>query len=275
VTDAADTQQCATPRNLCPDPGMCFLNQQGQDDWADENDCTFITVAMLDAVDPDGTTASHKAMLGYINKFARQYEVNTPQRMAHFLSQVAHESGLKSTTESLNYSPARMHEIYGCKGGAKNYIKAADECKHGRLRDKLWTDESYYSYNSEHLGNYVYANRLGNGDEASGDGYKYRGRGIIQLTGKDNYKGFQDSHNALNPDDIQDFEAKPELIADNIEYGVESAFYFWDTKNLNETADSGTVEDVTQIVNGGQNGYADRKKRFNDVACLLGVDKES
>lgn len=267
-------QQCAEPRNLCPDPGMCFSNQQGKDRWANDNKCTFITLAMLSAVDPQGANADHAAVLGFMNKFARQYDVNTPKRMAHFLSQVAHESGLRSATESLNYAAIRMRQTYGCNGGPKNYIAASDDCRHGRLRNKLWTNQDYYTHNSEHLGNYVYKNRLGNGNGASGDGYKYRGRGLIQLTGKRAYRKFQTSHNALNPEDIQDFESKPELVADNLQYGVESAFYFWGLNNLNGEADTGTVSDVTQIVNGGQNGYRDRKNRFNDVACLLGVDKE-
>ncbi|PWK86745.1 putative chitinase [Fulvimonas soli] len=272
---AAAQQQCAQPRNLCADPQMCFMTQKAQDDWADAHNCTFITMQMLEAADPDGSSATHEAVLGYLNKFAREYAVNTPARMAHFLSQIGHESGFQATTESLSYSAKRMHQIFGCKGGPKNYSAAQDDCTKGRLRDKLWTQQSDYEHNAENLGNYVYANRNGNGDEASGDGYKYRGRGLIQLTGRTNYQGFQDRHNALNPDDQQSFIDHPELVADNTEYAVESAFYFWDAHGINATADTGTVKDVTEAVNGGTNGYDDRKKRYNAVACLLGATQET
>lgn len=272
---AAAQQQCAQPRNLCADPQMCFVTQKAQDDWADANNCTFITMQMLEAADPDGTAATHEAVLGYVNKFAREYQVNTPARMAHFLSQIGHESGFQATTESLSYSAKRMHQIFGCKGGPKNYSAAKDDCTKGRLRDKLWTQQANYAHHAENLGDYVYADRNGNGDEASGDGYKYRGRGLIQLTGKTNYQGFQDRHNALNPEDQQSFIDHPELVADNTEYAVESAFYFWDAHGINATADSGTVKDVTKAVNGGTNGYDDRKTRYNAVACLLGATQET
>jgi predicted chitinase len=271
----AQEKQCAEPRNLCPDPGLCFVTQQAQDNWADENDCTFITMDMLAAVDADGSEEDHREIIGDVNKYARKYEVNTPERMAHFLSQIAHESGFQATTESLSYSSKRMRQVFGCKGGQKNYDVAKDDCKKGRLRDKLWTQGDYYTHNSEHLGNYVYADRLGNGDEASGDGYKYRGRGLIQITGKDNYSDFEEEHNRLNPDDQQSFVDHPELVADNVGYAMESAFYFWSSHGLNTTADTGTVSDVTEAINGGDNGLSDRKKRFNAVACLLGVDEES
>ena len=230
---------------------------------------------MMRAVNPTGSDSDHAQILGYLNKFARQYEVNTPARMAHFLSQVAHESGFKTKQENLKYSPTRMRQIFGCKGGSKNYVKATDDCKNGRLRPKLWTQEADYANNPENLGNYAYADRMENGNEASGDGYKYRGRGIIQLTGREKYKAFQEHHNKLNPSDPRSFVDNPELIVDTIEFGVESAFFFWHSKGVNSKSDSGSVCAVTNAVNGGSNGYADRKERFNDVGCLLGVPEET
>lgn len=136
------------------------------------------------------------------------------------------------------------------------------------------SDESVYAVKPENLANYVYADRMGNGNELSGDGYKYRGRGMIQLTGKDGYKFFTNIHNKMNPDDKKDFVANPDLVITEIEYGVESAFSFWISKGLNKTAKSLNVYSVTGKVNGGQNGYPDRLKRFNAVAPLLGIDKE-
>ncbi|CAM2170676.1 putative chitinase [Burkholderia latens] len=233
-----------------------------------------ITLAMLMAVEPSNSTEYYQSILPHINKYALIYQVNKPKRIAHFLSQSAHESHLRASEEGLDYRPKNMRKTFGCKGGKRNYDEKCDDCKHGRLRDKLWSHEGYYSHNSEHLANYVYANRMGNGDEDSGDGYKYRGRGFIQVTGKDGYRSFQNEHNRRSPDDKQDFVENPDLIASRLEYAVESAFVFWARNNLNSTSDSGTVVDVTQIVNGGQTGYDDRRGRYNKVAPLLGLSAE-
>ncbi|KVO88790.1 hypothetical protein WL21_14450 [Burkholderia ubonensis] len=233
-----------------------------------------ITLAMLIAVEPSNSTEYYQSILPHLNKYALIYQVNKPKRIAHFLSQSAHESYLRASEEGLDYKPKNMRKTFGCKGGKKNYDEKCDDCKHGRLRDKLWSQEAYYSHNSEHLANYVYAKRMGNGDEDSGDGYKYRGRGFIQVTGKDGYRSFQNEHNRRSPDDQQDFVKDPDLVASRLEYAVESAFVFWARNNLNSTSDNGTVADVTQIVNGGQTGYDDRRGRYNKVAPLLGLTVE-
>ncbi|WP_434663981.1 hypothetical protein P5W99_17305 [Paraburkholderia sp. A3BS-1L] len=142
------------------------------------------------------------------------------------------------------------------------------------MRDKLWSEEHNYAHNPEHLANYAHANRMGNGSEGSGDGYKYRGRGLIQVTGKAGYQSFQDEHNRRSPEDQQDFINNPNLLATQSEYAVESAFVFLSKVNLNSVSDTGTVSDVIQIVNGGQTGYADRLARYNAVAPLLGLAAE-
>jgi predicted chitinase len=167
------------------------------------------------------------------------------------------------------------------------YLSAQNSLKRNKDNASL---EQYtatiYERNPENLANYVYANRMGNGDESSEDGYRYRGRGMIQLTGKDAYNNFTNVHNKNNPDDIQDFVANPDLLISSTQYGIESAFVFWFTKTgrpnrdinhfvkLKDLAKSGTVQEVTQLVNGGQNGYNDRKQRFNRLARLLGLDEE-
>lgn len=272
---AMGNQKCEVSRNLCPNPGLCFGTLSAQDTWATKHNCRFISTAMLDIADPGGSTTSHASIVGDINKYAREYDVNTPSRMAHFLSQVGYESGFSAATESLNYSSKRMRQIFGCKGGTLNYDVAKDDCKQGRLRGKLWTKKSTYAHHSKNLGSYVYANRLGNGNEASGDGYKYRGRGLIQLTGKANYKAFQSEHNKLNPKDKQSFIKNPGLLASNKKYAVESAFYFWSANGINTVADKSTVKSVTKKVNGGYNGLAERKKLYNSLACMLGAKQES
>jgi predicted chitinase len=233
-----------------------------------------ITLEMLTAVEPSNSIEYYESILPYLNKYATIYQVNKPKRIAHFLSQAAHESHLRASEEGLNYNPKNMRKTFGCKGGKKNYDPNCDDCKRGRLRDKLWNQEEYYAHNPEHLANYVYANRMGNGGEDSGDGYRYHGRGFIQVTGKDGYQSFQNEHNRRSSDDQQDFVANPDLVASRSEYAVESAFVFWSRNNLNSVSDNGTVTDVTQIVNGGQNGYGDRRGRYNKVAPLLGLAAE-
>ncbi|WP_454766947.1 glycoside hydrolase family 19 protein [Cupriavidus campinensis] len=233
-----------------------------------------ITLAMLLAADSTNSTEYYESILPHMNKYAKVYSVDTPRRIAHFLSQAAHESRFRASEESLNYSAANMRATYGCKGGKKNYDPACDDCRQGRLREKLWSQSSYYERNSERLANYVYANRMENGDEVSGDGFKYRGRGIIQVTGKIGYRLFQDEHNRRHPDDVRDFVGSPELLSSNLEYGVESAFVFWFQKAMNSIADTGSVADVTQRVNGGQNGYHDRLARFNRLTKIFGLEEE-
>lgn len=233
-----------------------------------------ITIEMLLAAEPGNTRGYYESILPFVNEYARAYSVNTPRRIAHFLSQCAHESALRVSEEGLDYSPQQMRKTFGCKGGPKNYDRNCDDCTHGRLRDKLWTQATVYAHHPESLANYVYANRMGNGDEASGDGYKYRGRGMLQVTGKDGYRAFQNQHNQRSPGDHQDFLASPDLLASNARYAVESAYVFWSRNNLNSVADTGHVTDVTQIVNGGQNGYSDRLARFNRVAPLVGIPCE-
>jgi len=241
-----------------------------------------ITLEMLAAVNPSGTEIHHKNILPILNKYTKAYKLKNKRELAHFLSQIAHESNLNAVEEGLYYSPMQMRATFGCK--AKNrksgYNSLTDSCNFGVLREKLWTNESHYARNAENLGNYVYANRLGNGSEESGDGYKYRGRGMIQTTGKDAYRYFQNVHNRQNPDDIRDFISHPELLSTSLDYSVESAFVFWFSKQtanglkLSDIAKTEGVVRVTEIVNGGQNGLTDRKNKYNAIAPLLNLEQE-
>lgn len=234
----------------------------------------FITLEMVLAANLGKNEPQCKEVLPYLNKYADAYGMKDKKEIAHFLSQIGHESGFVITEENLNYSGKGMRRIFGCKKGPKNYNKANDDCDLGRLRNKLWTQESTYAHHPENLANYVYAGRMGNDDEASGDGYRYRGRGMIQLTGKDGYQYFTNIHNKKNPSDNQDFVSTPDLVISNLEYGVESAFSFWVSKKLNVLAKSLNVYDVTFKVNGGHNGYDDRRIRFNKVAELININKD-
>lgn len=155
-----------------------------------------------------------------------------------------------------------MREIFGCKGGKNNYVAETDECSLGRLRDRLWTHESDYANNPKHLLSFVYASRMGNGDESSQEGYKFRGRGIIQLTGKNNYRKYTEIHNHANPKDTKDFVENPDLIITITRYGIESGFVYWEMVKANGIADADKSVDLTVAINGGMNGYDDR------IECL-------
>lgn len=182
--------------------------------------------------------------LPWLNMTMVKYDINTPMRQAMFLAQIAHESGnFRHVSENLNYSAAGLRKVFG------KYFP---------------TDEMAYEYarQPEKIANRVYANRMGNGDEASGDGWRHRGRGLIQLTGKNNYASFSlsaDNNALLEPDLV----AEPELAA-------LSAGWFWDTNGLNKLADTGSVKRVTRRINGGYNGLSDRETKFVKLLTILG-----
>ena len=160
----------------------------------------------------------------------------SPVRAAHFFGQTSHETGgFASFSENLNYSAAGLDKIFG------KYFP-----------DKL---EDSYARQPVKIANRVYANRMGNGDEASGDGWKFRGRGALQLTGKSNYQAFSDY---LKKPEIM---TNPDLVAG--EFAFESAMFFFDKNKLWTIADTGVTDDVilsiTKKINGGTHGLDDRK----------------
>jgi putative chitinase len=174
------------------------------------------------------------------------FGVNTPLRLAHFLAQCGHESGgFRLTQENLNYSAKGLMGIF------KKYFPTQ------ALADA-------YARKPEKIANKVYGNRMGNGPEASGEGFKFRGRGYIQLTGKQNYTAFD----AAVPDDIL---ANPDLVS--TKHALASAAWFWKKNGLNLIADTGSstevVTKITKRVNGGTIGLADRIKHFKEYHALL------
>jgi putative chitinase len=184
-------------------------------------------------------------VIAQIPDVLNKFEINTPLRLAHFLAQCGHESGgFKVVSENLNYSAAGLQSIF----------------------KKYFTPESAKEYQRkpEKIANIVYANRMGNGPQASGEGYKFRGRGYIQLTGKDNYTAFDKTVE----DDIL---ATPELVA--TKYPLLSAAWFFHKNGLHKIADEGAtdvvVTKVTKRVNGGTIGLPDRIKHFNEYNNLL------
>ncbi|NWE78284.1 hypothetical protein HX828_22270, partial [Pseudomonas yamanorum] len=243
-----------------------------------------ITLAMLKKAKPSIADSYCDAILPYLNKYAALYEVNTPLRISHLLAQVGHESGFKVREENLNYTPVRMRKIFGCRNNEAGYDDSKDECiSFPRLRPKLWSEPNTYANNPVSLGSYVYANRNGNGDEASREGYKYRGRGIIQLTGKSNYREYSRIHNQKDSSDPRDFLESPDLIITDLKYGVESAFVWWSMNRMNDwiarsysiRTEENIVEhvaDVSRRVNGGAIGLRERVSLFNELRSMIEVE---
>ena len=173
-------------------------------------------------------------------KAGMTYYKFTPERAAHFFAQTAHETGnFKAFSENLNYSADGLNKIF------PKYFKNAGK------------DANAYARNPEKIANVVYASRMGNGDEASGDGWKYRGRGALQLTGKSNYQAFADY---LKKPEVM---TNPDLVA--TELAFESAIFFFDRNKLLDICDKGVNDDtilaITKRINGGTHGLDDRKEK--------------
>lgn len=180
-------------------------------------------------------------MLSVVDK----YNITNPLRLAHFMAQIAHESGnFKFTTENLNYSRESLLKVFPKYFNEQNVDQ--------------------YARNPEKIGSRVYASRMGNGDEASKEGFVFRGRGFLQLTGKDNYRAFSSFIG-------EDCVANPDLVA--TKYPMDSAIWFFDKNKLWDICDKGndvaTITSVTKRVNGGTHGLDDRQAKFNLFNSLL------
>ena len=166
-----------------------------------------------------------------------EYEINTPERVAAFIAQCTHESGgFKRLKENLNYKWESLRKVF------PKYFPT----------DELAQE---YAHKQEQIANRVYGGRMGNGDESSGDGFRYCGRGLIQLTGKNNYTKFAESIGMV-------VEEVPTLL-ETFEGAVKSACWFWKTNNLNQFADAGDILTMTKRINGGTIGLEDRIKHYN------------
>jgi putative chitinase len=186
------------------------------------------------------------SVIAMIPEVAAKFEINTPLRLAHFLAQCGHESGgFRLTQENLNYSAKGLNGIF------KKYFPTLDSAVP-------------YERKPEKIANKVYGGRMGNGTEGSGDGWKFHGRGFIQLTGKDNYTAFTKSIG-------EDCVNNPDLVASK--YALASAAWFFNKNGLHKMADGGandaTVTSITKRVNGGTIGLPDRIKHFNEYYKLL------
>ena len=172
-----------------------------------------------------------------------EYEINTPKRVAAFLAQCGHESGgFVFVTENLNYSASGLQRVF------PKYFPTMEIAKQ-------------YERNAKKIASRVYANRMGNGDEASGEGFKFRGRGILQLTGKDNYFWFAASLN-MTPEQAVDY-------LETFEGAAQSACWFWETNKLNALADAGDFVTMTKRINGGTIGLKDREHHYEIALAMF------
>ncbi len=178
-------------------------------------------------------------------KIFPKYGIDTPNRIAGFCAQCGHESlNFTVLEENLNYKAATLDKLF-----SKYFSKA------GR-------NAAEYEKKPEKIANVIYASRMGNGDTASGDGYKFRGRGIIQLTGRDNYTNFGKS-----------IDKSPEEVIEylkTLDGALESACWYWNSRNLNAACDSNDIVKMTKLVNGGTIGLDDRKKHYEHNLAVLG-----
>lgn len=182
---------------------------------------------------------------GVFVKLMPDYEINTPQRIAHFVAQCAHESGnFVFLQENLNYRAVSLRKTF------PKYFPT----------DQL---AQQYANKPEMIANRVYANRMGNSDEASGDGWRYRGRGLIQLTGRDNYTFFAASLGIDIMDCVQ--------YMATFEGAAQSACFFWEQNRLNRFADANDVRGLTRAINGGYIGLEDRIKHTEHALHVLGL----
>ncbi len=179
-----------------------------------------------------------------------RFEINTVRRIAAFIAQMAHESELRARQENLNYTASRMSEVWprrfsvtGKRGGAAN--RRARELAH----------------NPEALANVVYGNRMGNGAPESGDGWRFRGTGPLQVTGRDNMTAFAKCMNMTLDQAV--------TYARTLKGGIMAAAWFWEENDINRLADTPGVEDESRRINGGTNGLADRRARFDRVVAEL------
>lgn len=203
-----------------------------------------LTPDQLQEIVPPLSDENADSLIPPLNLAMGEAEINTPLRQAAFIAQLAHESqGFSRFSENLNYRAERLFDVFG----------------------KYFTEDEAQEFarQPEKIANRVYANRLGNGDEDSGDGWRYRGRGFIQLTGKDNYR---EAGRFLHLDMV----SQPEL-AEGLEAAARTAAWYWTSRELNSFADRGQFDTITKRINGGLNGLNDRRAYYRKAKEVLGV----
>ena len=201
-----------------------------------------MTLDQFNAIVPNNPYAEH--WVEALNKIWPDYDITTSQRQAAFIGECCVESAMfTAIQENLNYRPESLMKLW-----------------HSHFPTEEIAQQ--YGHNPEKIANRAYANRMGNGSEESGDGWKFCGRGLIQLTGRDNYQAFADSVQ-MNVDDVPAFLA-------TFEGAVQSACFFWENANLNALADQGNIDHISHIINGGTIGQDERRQHYQRALQVLG-----
>lgn len=206
------------------------------------NPIDLIDAQLLNIAAPETPAADLAAWVAPIKQACVRFEIDRVRRIAAFIAQMAHESGLRPRTENLNYSAKRLTEVWPKRFPTMEIARQ-------------------YERNPEKLANHVYANRLGNGPPASGDGWRFRGTGPLQVTGRANFTAFA-AEMGLTIEQVLDY-------ARTIEGGIMAAAWFWEENDINRLADTPGVEDESRKINGGTNGLNDRRVRFDRVVKEL------
>ena len=206
-----------------------------------------ITLEQITKAVPSINRQRAMELVEVFNAWNEKFGITTPLRIAHFLGQIMHESGgLNTLQENLNYSADRLLVVF-----PKYFNK---------------TNVSLYARNPQKIGNRVYANRMGNGSEGSGDGYRYRGRGVLQITGKAGYEAYQKSGFCNG-----DLMSHPEWLAQK-PGAYKSAMWFWWKYGCNTLADKDDIAAVTRKINGGYNGLSQREAYVKSLKKVFGYE---
>jgi putative chitinase len=205
-----------------------------------------ITVSQLKQLLPKNPYVEHWHHA--LSQLFPEYDISTNNRMAAFIAQCAHESGgFMVLKENLNYKASSLRKIF------PKYFP----------NDQIAQEYASKPNKQEAIASRIYASRMGNGDEASKEGFKFCGRGLIQLTGRSNYQAFADSLE-MSIDDV------PEYLA-TFEGAAQSACWFWETNKLNQWADKGDILTLTKRINGGTIGLEDRIKHYEHALHIIGA----
>jgi putative chitinase len=206
------------------------------------------TKSKVEALLPDNNHADEWFEL--MKDMLPKYKIDTVNRVAGFIAQCSHESRQFTVLEeNLNYSANALNLIF------PKYFK------------KIGRDADDYHRDPKAIANVIYANRMGNGNTKSGEGWKFRGRGVIQLTGKNNYKAFAESIDKSLNKTIDYVKSKKGAL--------ESACWYWNSRKLNDTADDKDIIRMTKKINGGTIGLEDRKHHWKEALAILSGDKEA
>jgi len=243
-TEIANANHLSNPNNISVGQELDLPGLEDENPGLKVNAGQVLSATQMKTIVPGIDEARISRYLNAINSELPKNDISTPLRAAHFIAQVAHESGgFRYNKENLNYSAQALRSVFG------KYFKTNEDAKN-------------FARQPEKIANRVYANRIGNGDEQSGEGWKYRGRGLIQLTGKENYS-------KCGADLNLDLLNNPDLVSDDPDISLAAACWYWNSRNLNKYADQDDVVEVTRRINGGTKGLDDRKAYLGRAKQIL------